>query len=114
MNRGDVVLALIPYIDGTGGKRRPVLVVQSNQFNQTALDTIVAAISTNLRGVGQANQLLIDPATEPTSGLVQPSVVRCDRLFTIDQRSVGRTIGSLSAATMQQIDGCLKAALGLP
>jgi mRNA-degrading endonuclease toxin of MazEF toxin-antitoxin module len=91
-----------------------VLIVQSDQFNQATLNTIVAAISTNLRGVGQTNQLLIDPATEPTSGLVQPSVVRCDRLFTIAQRSVGRTIGSLSAATMRQIDGCLKAALGLP
>jgi mRNA interferase MazF len=108
------VPALISYIDGTGGKRRPVLIVQGDHFNQTALDTIVAAISSNLRGVGQANQLLIDPATEPASGLVQPSVVRCDRLFTIDQRSVGRTIGRLSAATMQQVDGCLKAAPGLP
>jgi mRNA-degrading endonuclease toxin of MazEF toxin-antitoxin module len=46
--------------------------------------------------------------------LNQPSVVRCDRLFTIDQRSVGRTIGKLSAATMQHVDSCLKVALGLP
>jgi mRNA-degrading endonuclease toxin of MazEF toxin-antitoxin module len=91
-----------------------VLIVQCDQFNQTTLDTIVAAVSTTLRGIGQANQLLIDPATKPTSGLVQPSVVRCDRLFTIDQRPVGRTIGSLSAATLRQIDGCLKAALDLP
>ena len=63
MNRGDVVLALIPYIDGTGGKHRAVLIVQGDSFNQSALDTIIAAVSTNLQGAGQANQLLIDPAT---------------------------------------------------
>jgi mRNA interferase MazF len=116
MTRGDVALALIPYIDGTGGKRRPVLIVQSDHFNAKLPDTIVAAISTNLRNVGEPNQFLIDPATPEgaASGLVQPSAIRCDRLFTIDQRTLGRTIGHLPAATMARIDACLEAALGLP
>jgi hypothetical protein len=61
MNRGDVVLALIPYIEGVEGKRRPVVIEKANRFNQTGLDPIVAAISTNLSKVHQPNQLWIDP-----------------------------------------------------
>jgi hypothetical protein len=40
--------------------------------------------------------------------------VKCERLHTILQSQIHRTIGSLSTATMQQIADCLKAALELP
>lgn len=112
MNRGDVVLIDFPFIEG-GRKRRPALVVQANALNAKLVSLIVAAISSNLKNVGQPTQTLVDPATETTSGLHTPSAVKCEVLFTADSRTA-RVIGALSAATMAQVDRCLKAALELP
>ena len=39
--------------------------------------------------------------------------MNCSNLITIRQRDVLQTIGELSRETMDQIDACLKAALGL-
>jgi hypothetical protein len=60
--------------------------------------------------------LLID-STHPdwaASGLQIASVANCSNLFTVKNHHVLRTIGKLSAVTMQDIDKCLKAALGIP
>jgi mRNA-degrading endonuclease toxin of MazEF toxin-antitoxin module len=116
MKRGDIVLVYIPYIDGTGGKRRPALVIQADTFNRRYPTTLVAAISTNLSQVGEPTQWFVDPATleGQTSGLQYPSVVHCDRIFTINQASVSRILGSLPGAAMDQVDACLKATQELP
>jgi mRNA-degrading endonuclease toxin of MazEF toxin-antitoxin module len=49
----------------------------------------------------------------PGSGLRRDSAVNCSNLYTIRQSDVSRIIGKLSMTTMEQIDACLKAALGL-
>jgi mRNA-degrading endonuclease toxin of MazEF toxin-antitoxin module len=111
MNRGDVVLINFPFIGG-GGKRRPALVVQSDVLNQRLVSSIVAAITSNLKNVHQPTQTLIDPAVETASGLMTASAVKCETLFTADSRTA-TVIGSISASSMQQVEGCLRAALGL-
>jgi mRNA interferase MazF len=112
MNRGDVVIVDFPYSDLTGSKVRPALVVQSDLLNRARSDTILAIITSTYGG--RVTELRIDIATEGGSGLKFNSAVPCDTLVTIDQSLVLRTIGSLSATAMTQVDNCLKAALGLP
>lgn len=116
MKRGDIVLVSVPYLSGGGSKHRPALVVQCDTNNQRLIHTVIAAISSNVRQAGDASRLLVDPGKPEgaTSGLHHPSVVRCDRIFTIEKSSVARTIGFLDASTMRQIDGCLKSSLGIP
>ena len=116
VSRGDVILAFVPNVGSPGGKMRPALVVQSDPNNARLNETIVAAITSNLSRVHEATQLLIEVATPDgaASGLLHDSAVRCERLHSLPQADVRRVIGRLSGALMQQIDGCLKAALGLP
>jgi mRNA interferase MazF len=116
MKRGDVIIVDYPFSDATGRKVRPALVVQADEFNRRLSDTIVALItSSRSRFVGSATQLSIDISTPDgrESGLRLASVVQCENLVTIDQSFAIRTIGHLSVALMQQIDQCLKAALGI-
>jgi hypothetical protein len=40
--------------------------------------------------------------------------VQCENLVTVDRRFILRVRGSFSTSLMLQVDGCLKAALGLP
>jgi mRNA interferase MazF len=94
---------------------RPALVVQNDRDNGRMGNTIVVQITTNIRRAQQDTQLLVDQAHPDwtTSGLRRPSVVNCSNLATVVQRDVIRTIGTLSTTTMQDIDACLKAALGI-
>ena len=116
VNRGDVVLTFVANVGSPGGKVRPALVVQSDHNNARLNETIIAAITSNIARVQEATQLLIDLSTPDgaASGLLHNSAVRCERLHSIPQADVRRVIGRLSDALMQQIDVCLKAALGIP
>lgn len=115
--RGDVVIVAFPFVSGGGGKNRPALVVQCDRDNQRLGNTIVAMIMGNVRyAQSEPTQLLIDPTTAEgkSSGLIHPSALKCSNLYTIDQKHIIATIGSLSPAMMTKVDGCLKEALGIP
>src|SRR5262245_53545480 len=117
VHRGDVVIIDHPFSDATGAKVRPALVVQSDPRNALLTETIVALITKNLKYIGtDPTQLLVDLKTPDgkASGLNVNSAVKCGKLFTIHEDLVRKKIGMLSAPLMQQINGCLKAALALP
>ena len=60
VKRGDVLLAIFPHAMGTGAKKRPVVVVQSDAYNQTIHNTLVAEITSNLTRATDPAHLLID------------------------------------------------------
>ena len=114
MNRGEVVIVDFSRYDPRD-KVRPALVLQNDRDNTRMAKTIVALITGNTRRAGEDTQYLVD-ATHPdfaASGLVRDSAVNCSNLYTIRQSDISRTLGCLSSATMQQIDACLKTALGI-
>ncbi|TVS20091.1 MAG: type II toxin-antitoxin system PemK/MazF family toxin [Planctomycetaceae bacterium] len=115
VSRGDVVLAFVENVGTSGGKLRPALVVQSDRNNSRLNETIIAAITSNTSRIDEAHQLLIDISTEEgaESGLLHNSAVRCERLHTIPQSDIRRSIGRLPEMVIQHIDTCLKASLGI-
>ena len=104
-------MARFPHAGGTRGKKRPVLIVQADGYNNRVPHFIVAEITTSLAAANDPSSLLIDVSTPEgqATGLDQNSVVGCLFLATM----AGDRIGHFSAAMMLQIDACLKAALGL-
>jgi mRNA interferase MazF len=115
MKRGDIVLALFPHASGTPAKRRPALVVQADFYNQRISNVLVASVTSNLARRSDPAHFFIDISTPEgkQSGLNQSSLVSCLNIAVIPAATVGPKIGELSATAMQQIDGCLKAALGI-
>jgi mRNA interferase MazF len=114
MRRGDVVIVdFSQYVPSD--KARPALVVQNDRDNARMQKTIVAAITGNTRRASEDTQYLIDGthADYASSGLYRPSCVNCSNLFTIRQADIARAIGALSAATMTEVDVCLKISLGI-
>lgn len=83
--RGDIVLAFYPFASGTGGSRRPVLIVQNDVYNQQIQNTIVAQIMSNLARANDAAHLLIDVKTIDghQTCLLHDSVVSCLNLATL-------------------------------
>ncbi len=115
MNRGDILVVDFSAYNPRE-KVRPALAVQNDPDNARMKNTIVALITGNVRRAGERTQFLIaqQHPDYSASGLHKDSVVNCSNIVTIRQQDVLRTIGKLSRVTMDQIDVCLKAALGLP
>jgi mRNA interferase MazF len=111
MRRGEIVILEFPFSDKSGSKRRPALIVQADALNQTSRDTILASISTTARG--EMTHVLLNPKSEPGSGLNVACGVRCEKLLVVEQRFVSKPIGAISREAMQRVDECLRKALGL-
>lgn len=115
VQRGDVVLAVFPFATGTAAKKRPVLVIQADSYNRSMHNAVVAEITSNTTRAADPAHLLVDVTSsdgQPT-GLLRNSVVSCLNLATVHESRFDRVIGSFSTALMDQIDACLKTALGL-
>ena len=114
MKRGDILIVDFSVYNPQE-KVRPALAVQNDRDNARMKNTIVVLITGNVSRMSEPTQFLLD-RTHPdysASGLHKASVVNCSNLITIRQRDILHTIGTLSRETMDQIDACLKAALGL-
>jgi len=113
--RGDVGLARFPHAAGGRSKKRPVVVVQADTYNQKSRFVIVAEITSNLAAGSDSANLLIEVATPDgqATGLRHDSVVTCLHLVTMTEDRVGTIIGRLSGSLLAKVDGCLKIALGL-
>jgi mRNA-degrading endonuclease toxin of MazEF toxin-antitoxin module len=113
--RGEIVLADITYSDRTGSKIRPVLVVSADANNVALDDVILAAISSVTRA-GSFTHVFVDPQTPDgqSTGLLHPSYIQCENLFTLDQHLILRGIGRVSVSVQARNDERLKAALELP
>jgi mRNA interferase MazF len=115
IRRGDVVLADYSH-SLTGQSFRPVLVVQSDGYNRSLTNTVVAQITRTLKRADDPAHLFIDVSTPEgrQTGLLHNSVISCYNLNTVSAQRVHKVIGKIPSETMQKVDACLKAALALP
>ena len=115
MSRGDVILVRFPHPSGARGKKRPAF-VQADAYAGAVSTLVVAEVTRNLTMAGDPACLFIDVSTPEgqATGLIHNSVVSCLLLATVDADRVARVLGTLSPTMKQKLDGCLKAALGLP
>lgn len=82
--RGDIWWASLPApIASEPGYRRPLLVVQSNDFNQSRISTVIAAVITsNIRLADAPGNVIL---SKKESGLPKKSVVNVSQLITVDK-----------------------------
>jgi mRNA interferase MazF len=112
MKRGDIWWANLPPPSGSGpGYRRPVLIIQSNAFNESIISTVlVAVITSNLALADAPGNVRL---SKSSGGLSKTSVVNVSQLFTMDRGLLGKRVGSLPSRAMQRVDAGLKLVLSL-
>ena len=112
MRRGEIWWAKLPAPVGSGpGYGRPVLIVQSNEFNSSAIRTVVvAAITSNLR-LASARGNVFCP--KGSSGLPRESVINISQLLTIDKTLLTERVGPVSSTVLQQVEDGLRLLLEL-
>lgn len=110
--RGEVWWARLGAARGSSpALDRPVVVVQSNRFNESRIQTVVVvAVTSNLRLGDAPGNVRARPAD---TGLPQPSVVNVSQVLTLDRRFLDRRAGVLPSRVMNQVAEGLRLVLGL-
>jgi mRNA interferase MazF len=112
MRRGEIWWASLGEPHGSApGFRRPVLVVQSNDFNESAISTsICAAITSNMRLADAPGNVRV---TRRVSGLPHDSVINVSQLITLDKQILTENVGRLPAQSMRDVEAGIKLVLAL-
>jgi mRNA interferase MazF len=112
VQRGDIWWATLPAPAGSGpGFRRPVLVIQANEFNESAIRTILCAIVTsNLRLAAAPGNVLLK---RRKGKLPNDSVVNISQLITVDKTFLAKRVGRLPPALMREVEAGLRLVLAL-
>mgnify|MGYP001559810437 CR=1 FL=1 len=105
-------MADLPEPVGSGpGMRRPVVVVQSNPFNDSRVATvIVAVITSNLSLADAPGNVRI---SKSESGLSKPSVVNVSQVLTVDREFLTHRVKIVPGKIISRIDEGLRLALAL-
>jgi len=107
VRRGEIRMVSRP---GTGG-RRPLLVVQENEFNASRLPTVVCAvISSNLRIAHAPGNVFL---TRAASGLGKESVANVAQLVTVNRKFLSEPVGVLGGRLLREVDEGLRLALAV-
>lgn len=112
IRRGEIWWASLPEPTASEpGYRRPVLVVQSDDFNRSRIATIIAVVITSNLKLAQApgNVLLPRKAT----GLVKDSVANVSQVITIDKSFLTERVGTLPLHLLEQVEVGLRLVLSL-
>jgi mRNA interferase MazF len=104
--RGDVVLADLPFSDLTGMKRRPAVVVSAAH---PSIDLFLLPLTSQTEHL-QPGEFLIEDWD--AAGLVARSAVKRG-IFTLEGGYIARRIGRLSAQDLARLDHALRNWLGL-
>lgn len=112
VRRGEIWWANLPEPRGSEpGYRRPVLVIQSDYFNLTAISTVlVAIITSNLVLAGAPGNVVL---LAQASGLSRDSVVNVSQLMTLDRRYLAECVGALTNTEMAPVARGFRMAMDL-
>lgn len=112
MQRGEIWWADLPApVASEPGYRRPILIVQSNEFNRSRIRTVIAAIlTTNLRLAEAPGNILV---TTQETGLLQDSVVNVSQVITVDKSFLMERVSQVSDRIMLLVDEGLRLVFAL-
>ena len=112
MQRGEVWWAGLPEPAGSGpGYRRPVVIVQADEFNRSRIGTVVvAAVTSNVRQAAAPGNVLLP---RRGAGLSRDSVVNVSQLLTLDKTLLTERIGRVPSAKLRELGEGLRLVLAL-
>ena len=105
MKRGDLVTIAL---QGDFGKPRPALIIQSDQFHQSATRAVLLLTGTLVDA--PLIRLTLDPT--PENGLVKPSQIMIDKPMTVPLTKIGPAFGQVNDGTLLAVNRALAVFLG--
>ncbi len=97
---GDILLVPFPFTNQTSTKKRPTVVISSNNYNRQKSDLIIMAITSQFNSSLNFGEIII--ADFASAGLLKPSIVK-PVITTIEKGLVIRKLGLLMNADCQNL-----------
>jgi len=104
--QGEIVLIPVPFTDLSSNKRRPVIVISNDDYNQMTADMVVVAMTSN--PLLDAYSFIVKAADLTHVKLNRPGTVRVDKIYTLDQALIVKTFGQVNARTLARIQTMLR------
>ena len=100
LKQRDIVLVPIPFTDLSSIKRRPVVVISGDHYNQKNDDIIVAAITSNIEY--QTDYTILIRSENLSEGVLpKQSIIKCDKIYTISRDIVVKHFGTINTGTFK-------------
>lgn len=103
--QGDIVLVPVPFTDLSSQKRRPVIVISHNKYNQQSPDIVVVAMTS--RPLHTPYGFTITNNDLEKGNLNRSGQVRVDKIYTLSQSIVVKTFGRVDATILKRISHLL-------
>lgn len=112
IKRGEIWWADLPEpIGSEPGYARPVIVIQTDAFNRSQIDTvIVVAFTTNLKLARAPGNVEL---SAKKTGLTKDSVANVSQVLTLDKIFLKKKVKTLDAENFLKIEEGLRLVLGL-
>ena len=112
MRRGEIWWANLPAPKGSEpGCRRPLLILQSDDFNRSRIQTAIAlVITSNLRLAEAPGNVVL---SKKDSGLPRRSVVNVSQVITVDRSFLAEKVRKLGPDKVREIEMGVRLVLGL-
>ena len=112
IKQGEIWWAELPEPAGSGpGYRRPLVIMQSNAFNNSNISTVIAAVVTSNLNLAEAPGNLF-LATQK-SKLPRKSVINVSQLITVDKDFLTERVAQLPVSIMDKLDDGMRLVLKL-
>ena len=100
-SQGDILLIPLPFTDLSSQKKRPVLVLSKQNYNDIADDLIVAAITSN---VDSKPYVIPFSNSDMVDGLLKiTSCIRADKIYTLSQNIVIKRFGKVKPEIIEAV-----------
>lgn len=107
MIKGEIWWARLPSPRGSEpGKTRPVLVIQSDSFNRSAINTVICAVITSNTAIAKAPANILIEKSD--SGLEKTSAINFSQIITIDKTYFTQMVAMLPRTVLAKVNTSLK------
>ena len=106
----DILLIPIPFTDLQAIKRRPVLVLSNDNYNKMFDDIVVAAITSNVQM--KQYSVMIEASDIQEGLLKQTSIVRADKIYTLNKQIILKRFGRLKAEKYTVVINAIQKLIG--
>jgi mRNA interferase MazF len=94
------------------GYRRPVVIIQADDFNKSKISTIIVAVITSNLALAKAPGN-VSLGINKRIGLNKESVINISQIITLDKTYLTEKVGSLNPAQKQSLEEGLKLVLDI-
>ena len=116
LSQWEIVLVEFPFVELTGRKLRPALVVSNNELNRISNAVVVLQITSNLKGgFAQYNVDITDRDVIRYTGTrpLRPSPIKPYVVFTLEKSLIRKRIGVLREEKIREVKEGLKRVFSL-